>query len=228
MSYEAIRTIKGRQYRWLQESYRENGKVKTRYLQYLGPVDPVRKKRSIVSALGELAGEIDGLVRNKKAWEETEEHMLDRAAKQAAEYRMRDWVNGKLTGRDGDGPTLAELDLIARYQHGELKLKETGPRHWELGVPDPEDAPTSHAPAPVEARPGESPEASAVQEAEQRHTDFMLGESEPAAEQEAAPEPASDGAAEPPSEPPSSDVSDAGSEKESPGESQGSEGARET
>ena len=44
MAYDVIKTVKGRQYRYLQESYRDGGKVKTRSI-YLGPVDAVNRRR---------------------------------------------------------------------------------------------------------------------------------------------------------------------------------------
>lgn len=44
MSYKVIKTIGGRQYEYLQTSYREGGKVKTKSV-YIGPVGGRRRKR---------------------------------------------------------------------------------------------------------------------------------------------------------------------------------------
>ena len=40
MAYKVIRTIKGRQYAYMQTSYREGGKVRTAY-EYIGAIDPI-------------------------------------------------------------------------------------------------------------------------------------------------------------------------------------------
>ena len=40
MPYLAVKKVKGRHYGYLQESYREGGKVRTRTVQYLGAIDP--------------------------------------------------------------------------------------------------------------------------------------------------------------------------------------------
>ena len=56
--YEVIKTIGGRRYRYLQRSYRENGRVRTQS-QYLGPVDGEarpRKPRRIKAVLDALVG----------------------------------------------------------------------------------------------------------------------------------------------------------------------------
>jgi len=45
MSYEEIKIIKGRKYRYLRTSYREGNKVKHKS-KYLGPVELKNKKRS--------------------------------------------------------------------------------------------------------------------------------------------------------------------------------------
>ncbi|MFQ5887673.1 MAG: transposase, partial [Candidatus Hydrothermarchaeales archaeon] len=45
MTYERIKRIKGREYRYLVKGIRVNGKVKQKVVKYLGPVDPVQKKR---------------------------------------------------------------------------------------------------------------------------------------------------------------------------------------
>ena len=48
MAYEVIKTISGRQYRYLQETYRESGRVRTRNT-YLGPVDGGVRRRGGVT-----------------------------------------------------------------------------------------------------------------------------------------------------------------------------------
>ena len=40
MPYLAVKKVKGRYYGYLQESYREGGKVRTHTVQYLGAIDP--------------------------------------------------------------------------------------------------------------------------------------------------------------------------------------------
>ena len=56
MAYTIIQTIKGRQYRYLQRSYRVGGKVRTKRV-YLGPVDGYkRKKITLAMFLSNLAG----------------------------------------------------------------------------------------------------------------------------------------------------------------------------
>lgn len=52
MSFIVIKTIKGRQYCYLQRSYREGGRVRTESL-YLGPVSGGRRK-GVLKSLGKL------------------------------------------------------------------------------------------------------------------------------------------------------------------------------
>ena len=54
MAFVRIRTIKGQQYRFLEERWRENGKVRSRS-KSLGPVDG-RKKKAKIDWLGSLMG----------------------------------------------------------------------------------------------------------------------------------------------------------------------------
>ena len=44
MAYERIKTIYGRQYRYLVEGKWVDGKVMQRVIKYLGPVEPAYKK----------------------------------------------------------------------------------------------------------------------------------------------------------------------------------------
>lgn len=43
MTYERIKIVKGREYKYLVKGIRENGKVKQRVVKYLGPVKPLNK-----------------------------------------------------------------------------------------------------------------------------------------------------------------------------------------
>lgn len=45
MTYERIKTIKGRKYRYLVKGERVNGKVKQKVVKYLGAVEPVKERR---------------------------------------------------------------------------------------------------------------------------------------------------------------------------------------
>ena len=54
MAYEITKTIKGHQYRYEVESYRENGKVKQRILKNLGRADKVEQTRSIFLKTGKV------------------------------------------------------------------------------------------------------------------------------------------------------------------------------
>ena len=53
MAYIVIKTIKGRQYRYQQRSYRQGGKVRTETI-YLGPVDGGRRRRGLLRRIGDL------------------------------------------------------------------------------------------------------------------------------------------------------------------------------
>lgn len=48
MSFIRTKKIHGREYRYLVEGYRENGKMKQRVLQYLGAVSPVKPDTPII------------------------------------------------------------------------------------------------------------------------------------------------------------------------------------
>ena len=84
MAYIVVRTIKGRQYRYLQRSYRDGKKVKT-VSEYLGPVG------AILRAPRHLGRAIGGLIEANRTTEPIvdEEAMLrDMNAKEAAHARM--------------------------------------------------------------------------------------------------------------------------------------------
>lgn len=53
MAYIVIKTIKGRQYRYQQRTYREGGKVRTESI-YLGPVGGTAKRKGLLRRLGEF------------------------------------------------------------------------------------------------------------------------------------------------------------------------------
>ena len=93
MAYEVIKTISGRQYRYLQETYRESGRVRTRNI-YLGPVDGGVRRR------GGVTGFLQGLVRKKdrKDFGETETQARERVAREDRERVKQARVNELLTG----------------------------------------------------------------------------------------------------------------------------------
>lgn len=92
MSYEVIKTIRGRRYKYRQETYREGGKVKTRSV-YIGPVDGPKRRRKGISvgdifrALFEVGGyvAVKGTKRpsyktkNRPPDPRSMKHMLDEA-----------------------------------------------------------------------------------------------------------------------------------------------------
>ena len=53
MSYIVIKSIKGRQYRYQQRTYREGGRVKTESI-YLGPVAGSPRRKGILAGIGDL------------------------------------------------------------------------------------------------------------------------------------------------------------------------------
>lgn len=93
MAYEVIKTISGRQYRYLQETYRESGRVRTRNT-YLGPVDGGVRRR------GGVTGFLQGLVRKKDRndFGETESQARKRVAREDRERVKQAQVNELLTG----------------------------------------------------------------------------------------------------------------------------------
>ena len=92
MAYEVIKTISGRQYRYLQETYRESGKVRTHNI-YLGPVDGGVRRR------GGVTGFLQGLVRKKERndFGESETQMRERVAREDRERVKQARVNELLT-----------------------------------------------------------------------------------------------------------------------------------
>jgi hypothetical protein len=53
MSYIVVKTIKGRQYRYQQRSYRQGGKVRTEAI-YLGPVSGGTRRKGVLRRIGEF------------------------------------------------------------------------------------------------------------------------------------------------------------------------------
>jgi hypothetical protein len=108
MPYHVIKTVGGRQYSYLQSSYREGGRVRTKSI-YLGPVDTTRRKRGL------LREAIDELVR-KPAWRESERDLQERLARETAERAVVDRNNELLTA---PSITLDAMQDIAASQAGE-------------------------------------------------------------------------------------------------------------
>ena len=80
--YEIIKTINGIGYRYQQETYRENGRVKTRSV-YIGPVDGGRRKR------GKLTEFVRELVKKKDRREDIGESDAEASARVAREDAQR-------------------------------------------------------------------------------------------------------------------------------------------
>jgi hypothetical protein len=93
MAYEVIKTISGRQYRYLQETYRESGRVRTRNT-YLGPVDGGVRRR------GGVTGFLQSLVRKKDRndFGETKAQARGRVAREDRERVKQGRLNELLTG----------------------------------------------------------------------------------------------------------------------------------
>jgi hypothetical protein len=105
MPYHVIKTVGGRQYRYLQRSYRDGGRVRTKSI-YLGPVDATRRKRGLLREM------IDELVR-KPAWRESERDLQERLARETAERAVVDRNNELLTA---PSITLDAIQEIAASQ----------------------------------------------------------------------------------------------------------------
>jgi len=125
MAYIVVRTIKGRQYRYLQHSFREGKKVRT-VSEYLGPVGAIlRVPRRLGRAIGELieANRTIGPIIDEEAM------LRDLNAKEAAHARM-----------------------IERFQRETgLKMPVRNPMPIDKPVPI---NPTIQGPTPVDAHAG--------------------------------------------------------------------------
>ena len=110
MAYEVIKTISGRQYRYLQETYRESGRVRTRNT-YLGPVDGGVRRR------GGVTGFLQGLVRKKDRndFGETETQARERVAREDRERAKQARVNELLTGSTISLGAINEIELLTGF-----------------------------------------------------------------------------------------------------------------
>jgi len=104
MPYEVIKTINGRQYRYEQETYRENGKVRTRST-YIGPVDGGRRRKGLTGFLQELVRKKDRRV----DMGETEAEASARVAREDAERAKDARVNELLTASSISLEGIAEI-----------------------------------------------------------------------------------------------------------------------
>src|SRR6202041_791465 len=118
MAYEVIKTISGRQYRYLQETYRESGRVRTRNT-YLGPADGGVRRR------GGVTGFLQGLVRKKDRddFGETETQARERVAREDRERAKQTRVNELLTA---SRISLGAINEIAESQTGDGKVNVGG------------------------------------------------------------------------------------------------------
>jgi hypothetical protein len=113
MTYTVIKTINGRRYRYLQETYRQNGKVRTRNV-YLGPVDgELRRKRGVTAFIQELVRKPD---RNF----ETEAQARVRVAREDRERAKQARINDLLTA-----PTIS-LDAINEIANSQVPGETMG------------------------------------------------------------------------------------------------------
>jgi hypothetical protein len=102
--YEVIKTINGRQYRYEQETYRENGRVRTRST-YIGPVDGGRRKKGLTGLLQELVKKKD---RREDMGESAAEASV-RVAREDAERAKNERVNDLLTAPNISLGALSEI-----------------------------------------------------------------------------------------------------------------------
>jgi hypothetical protein len=127
MSYEVIKTIGGRRYRYLQKTYRVGGKVKTKSI-YLGPVDPPRRRkldfRGLLPGVAQILFEaLKGGGRSHSYKSKDRPSGRDRQSHQAA---MRALL--RQYGVDASSPKAfnATRALLTPEQNSELTLKMIG------------------------------------------------------------------------------------------------------
>jgi hypothetical protein len=125
MAYIVVKTIKGRQYRYQQRTYRQGGKVRTETI-YLGPVDGGRRRKGMLRRLGEL---IEANVRTRRYGLPDEETMLRRYnEKVQREQDARDQKHRELYALYGlklnDGPPSPEADQVQQKAPSEEGAKE--------------------------------------------------------------------------------------------------------
>jgi hypothetical protein len=118
MAHEIVRTINGRQYRYLEESYRVPGvRTPRKRSTYLGPVDPVyaggerKRKKGIF-------GVIDDLVRKKRDWNREIEPPAQERERISSENRERERTDRNNDLLTGESISLAELAEVASSQKG--------------------------------------------------------------------------------------------------------------
>ena len=133
MAYEVIKTISNRQYRYLQETYRESGRVRTRNT-YLGPVDGGVRRRDRVTGL------LQGLVRKKDRddFGETETQARERVAREDHERAKQARVNELLTGSTislGAINEIAESQTV--YGKADVGGTQAGGSEGEVGGASP-------------------------------------------------------------------------------------------
>jgi hypothetical protein len=133
MAYEVIKTISGRQYRYLQETYRESGRVRTRNT-YLGPVDGGVRRR------GGMTGLLRSLVRkkNRNDFGETEPQARERVAREDRERAKEAWVNELLTGSAISMGAINEIaESQTAYGKADVGSDQGGVSDGEVGVASP-------------------------------------------------------------------------------------------
>jgi hypothetical protein len=129
MAYEVIKTISGRQYRYLQETYRESGRVRTRNT-YLGPVDGGVRRR------GGVTGFLQSLVRKKDRndFGENETQARGRVAREDRDRVKQARVKELLTGFT---ISLSAINEIAEnqtaYGKADVGSAEAGGSEGETG-----------------------------------------------------------------------------------------------
>ena len=133
MAYEVIKTISGRQYRYLQETYRESGRVRTRNT-YLGPVDGGVRRR------GGVTGFLQGLVRKKDRndFGETETQARERVTREDRERAKQARVNELLTGSTISLGAINEIaESQTAYGKADVGSAEAGGSEGEVGGASP-------------------------------------------------------------------------------------------
>src|ERR1700692_3349361 len=129
MAYEVIKTISGRQYRYLQETYRESGRGRTRNT-YLGPVDGGVRRR------GGVTGFLQGLVRKKDRndFGESETQARERVAREDRERAKQARGNELLTGSTISLGAINEIaESQTAYGKGDVGSAEAGGSEGEVG-----------------------------------------------------------------------------------------------
>ena len=129
MAYEVIKTISNRQYRYLQETYRESGRVRTRNI-YLGPVDGGVRRR------GGVSGFVQSLVRkkNRNDFGETETEGRERVIREDRERAKQARVNELLTGSTISLGAISEIaESQAACGKADVGSAEAGGSEGEVG-----------------------------------------------------------------------------------------------